>query len=423
MEDAILTLYVVNAAVLAWIGLKIRRIAVGRGYRDPTVAATTTVVFVVAFIIGLAGVRWALDEHWPVTGVAAMSVAPDLFMVGCAGLVALLPRRNTWEGLHASRFTFGVLRLPSAGLLVLALLAVEGFERITGAWLAFHFWTWLAVGAAMVVDFARREYRQQSTRADPAGNDTRPPVVYLRPFLRQTEIFSEKAGRLGWSSLRRWTDAFFGSREEVFLPFERFVEGAVGRHLGPFQVLGNPRDYLPHERARRTYSGEDWERDVPGLIDRAGCILTVPAPVCDSEALTFEFTYMLRSHATDRLFVVTSPYGPTRPPPLRMRIVNWLQAITPTPWERFGDDLNILGYQVPVDRPAAGTVLGFDSHGRAVEITTGARTPDGYILPIAERLACGAPAPARIDDMAHETSASRSDRPQSTQNTRGQTSP
>lgn len=381
-----------NAVVLTWIGIKIRKMAARRGYRGPTVPILVGTVGFVTFFFSFAGATTAVDEHWPAAGVAALLGLPDLVVAGCAGLVALLPRRKKPAGPRRSRFPFQSLgRLAGAGA-VLAVLAGLVVGIASGAWSVVRVGLTAALVATMCFSFARR---QRLARTDPvAGEDTRSPVVYLRHFRQETEIFSEEGSRVDWSGLRRWAGVFYGRPEEVFLSFERFIEGAVKRHLGPFVALGSPRDYLPPEGAGRIYAGQEWEEEVRALIDRAGCILTVVTTVSDSKALTFEYCYMLEEGAVDRLFVVTSPYGPTRPPPRRLRIGNRLQGSTPTPWGRFAADLNELRYnglhyKMPIDPPAPGTVVGFDKQGRAVEVTTGARTPDDYIIPIARRLAGG----------------------------------
>jgi hypothetical protein len=388
--------FMLNALVLAWIGIKIRRVSVERGYRGPTIVIVVGAIGVVAFALSVSGVPTAVDEHWPPAGIAALFVFPVLVLACCAGLVALLPRRNPREGPRTSRFPFQALGWLAAAGAVLAVLAglVAGIAADT--WSIVRVGILLAMVATVCFSFARR---QRLAQTDPmAGGDNRSPVVYLRPFRQETEIFSEEGSRVNWTGLRRWAGVFYGRPEEVFLSFERFVEGAVERHLGPFRALGNPRDYLPPEGASRTYAGEEWKKDIRAFIDQAGCVLTVVAAVSDSEALIFEFTYMLKSGAVDRLFVATSPYGPTRPPPRRLRIGNRLQGITPTPWRRFAADLNELGYKVPTDPPPPGTVLRFDKQGRAVEVTTGARTPDDYIIPIATRLAAGTPRSAHPYD-------------------------
>ena len=229
--------------------------------------------------------------------------------------------------------------------------------------------------------------RRQLAEAKTANKDTRRPVVYLRPFGREAELFSENVCWGDAPGLRRWIQMHISFHpEDVFLTFERFVEVPVERRIGPFSALGNPTDYLPPEGAQRTYAGEDWQDKVRRLIDQASCILTVPSRVSESDALAFEFSYMLQTQATDRLFVATSPYGSTRRAPSLLRIGNRLLGNYPIHWRRFAADLNDLGYMVPIDTPAPGTVLGFDAHGRAIEVTKGARTATDYIAPIAEIL-------------------------------------
>jgi hypothetical protein len=238
--------------------------------------------------------------------------------------------------------------------------------------------------ASVASEFYRAANRLRAPSAEEArAEDSRPPVVFLRPFSRDREVFSYTERAPSFWRLPRPLHLEF---DEDLVTFEAFVAGDVERLLGPFTALGDPRDYLPPAGAARTYADDsDWQRQAAALIAEARCILMVVGE--PTMALAWELAHIRQTGATVRLFIATSPYGPDRPPPRRLLTRNQRQDIPAADWRPFADELTAAGYVVPRQPPPAGTVLGFDDSARAVTIATGAQTSHDYIAPIAGRLA------------------------------------
>jgi hypothetical protein len=68
-----------------------------------------------------------------------------------------------------------------------------------------------------------------------------------------------------------------------------------------------------------------------------------------------------------------------------MRLVNRVLGVRPVPWARLVSDMGAHGYQLPVEYPGAGAVIGFDRQGNAVVLITGATKACEYAAAIAAR--------------------------------------
>jgi hypothetical protein len=360
----------------------VRKLGVRRGYIGPTVGIFVFGICLTAVLVDFSGLLSA--RSWD--DLFSIAASPIFVVLACALVVALLPRRTLHGGPRRSRINLRLIsRVALFGAIVTLLAGCTLWDALRNILPG-----WLGIPASLF-SFSRL-LSKVADRQDwtivleqNADRDIRPPVIYLRPFGRESEYFSQAEAE----GLDYWKNSlsFAYNQDRVYPTFDQFVESSVNGRLGPFRALGDPRNYLPPLGATRTYLSENWQEEVCALIDRAGCILTVVAPVGESVGYTFEFAYMLRSGATNRLFVVTSPYGSSRRPPLRMRLFNRLHGIKPAKWDEFAASLSNLGYELPIDRPGPGTVLTFDRQGRATVVTTGARTSEEYIVPIVKRLA------------------------------------
>lgn len=209
--------------------------------------------------------------------------------------------------------------------------------------------------------------------------DTRPPVLYLRSFGSERALFAQRDEAA--LAHRRWRAfrMFFTDPNEEFLTLERYLSGEVTRRIGPFVGLGNPADRLPPEGVARNWVTEGWEPKVKNWIEEAQCIIAEPRA---SENLGFEFS-AARKHA-QKVFIVTSPYGKgVRRAPLRLTVANRARRITPPSWPALAEMLRAAEYDVAIECPPPGSVVGFDAEGRAHIVTSGARTARDYVQAIA----------------------------------------
>ncbi|MGF7237766.1 MAG: hypothetical protein ACQSGP_22805 [Frankia sp.] len=361
---------VASLPFLFWAGVKIRRNAVRRGYRSP-VAVYAALYSTVAggFMLSIL----ALPEEGALTfwqTVMVLAVMPFVLLC-CACVVNLLPMRRRPPGrrVHMLRFQRIAVTasLCGAGALVAAfVVAVEagawtnGADNLFGAGL-----TLICFGLVSAVSAGRAK---GETVEDVIAADGRAPVLYLRPFERDLEFFATR-------NLRRPSGGFLG-----FDTFELFMKEAVTSRLGPMVALGNPSDYLQPAGAARTYGEDDnWQEYAGELIGKTVCVLAV---VGESDSLAWEFAQILKCGRSGRLFIVASPYGPGRWKPVRLRIYNRLRGCRPISWQRSIATLNELGYRLPDERPAAGSVIGFNDTGQSITVATGARTPADYIAAI-----------------------------------------
>jgi hypothetical protein len=103
-------------------------------------------------------------------------------------------------------------------------------------------------------------------------NESRPPVLYLRPFSSDRKT-SRIFGRLFWRLLLSWhPSASFGYLNEMETEEESLSH--VVNEIGPMIAIGRPNEILPRVGAARVYvSREEWQVEVTRLISQAHLVL------------------------------------------------------------------------------------------------------------------------------------------------------
>lgn len=132
--------------------------------------------------------------------------------------------------------------------------------------------------------------------------DTRPPVVYLRPFE------SDRAPGLAspWGSRRRARPF----RSLFARTYEQRLARAL-RDVGPFVAVGDPTERLPQLGAARVYADDaEWRETVAGLTTRAAVVIL---HVGESDGLAWEVEHVVGLGEPERV-ILSLPLeaGPTR---------------------------------------------------------------------------------------------------------------
>lgn len=201
----------------------------------------------------------------------------------------------------------------------------------------------------------------------------------------------------------------FDEERRLFAP-GKTLEDFLSKHIkavGELVALGFPGDRIPPRGALRSYyPDEEWRDAFDRLALSAGCIIGV---VGLSGSTVWELGRIAELGVKRRLFLFTRPaaggasdadagiarrfvsrvqwvmeLGPSADY-FAKRFSSWptpisAQPISKTPWADFSQALNSSGYNVEVDDPGPGTVLGFDDTGRMHVLATGAHTPRDYVL-------------------------------------------
>lgn len=352
-----------NVLILGgWALVRLGRLATARGYPGPALPALVATVGAVEGIVGprlLAGDQWSIQPvHYVLVGGLMDATMAVGFLV-----VLALPRRPTRHGgRRRSRLPFVWLgRLLVVGAVVLLPVSQrldmqQGMGQVA----------MLLVGLSVACHRAAARQRQPSAEEVQAA-DHRPPVVFLRPFAHDREVFvllDRPPKPPLWRRPAVWLYRgmpLVDPDEDRKLTFEAFLADDVGRELGPLTALGDPSDYLAPLGAARLYADdEEWRRHAAALIDRARCLLTVPC--APTGALAWELDHVRRSGAVTRLFVIDSPSG-----------------VHSQVWSAFTAALSSLGYTAFAGPPAPGAVLAFDRSAQMHELTTGAWSPADYV--------------------------------------------
>jgi hypothetical protein len=142
-------------------------------------------------------------------------------------------------------------QLEDMGPAALAILAIFPFGFVLSMYVAFK------------LAYLGKQY-QARARAMTLKLDTRPPVVYLRPFAAD-----ESLGKLFRKALGRGVWPRFGSTEEQL--------GQVLEPVGPLVAIGTPGESLPTPGAIRRYAGDsDWKSIVESWLAGARLIVLRP---------------------------------------------------------------------------------------------------------------------------------------------------
>ena len=234
-----------------------------------------------------------------------MAVVAPLWILGCCGfshllatgLVLLAPRRpQRPAGPRRVRFPWRFFAV--AVLLVGTMLSVA---TMVWHWRPYHFdfggwvftvdtdkpvilvvWARPAVlgrqsSALLVWSFGRRARARTYDRV--RADDQRAPVLYLRSFSEESDVFVSFPARRFSDKLVDAVEAtarLEGSvPDEVRRPsFEQFFGPAFDTRIGPLVALGNPAEYLsPLGAAREYVADERWKGEIQRLAETSCCIV------------------------------------------------------------------------------------------------------------------------------------------------------
>ena len=217
------------------------------------------------------------------------------------------------------------------------------------------------------------------------GRDPRSPVLYLRAFHEESDAFM-------WGpkdEMQRYTELPFTAQTwpSVCVTAEQYLAGAVEHRIGPLVALGNPVDTLAPEGAARSYPGDDdWQAHFFALARESAAFLMSASR---SANVLDEARWIRRNGWQERLFLLTEP-TPKANTILRRwvaALVRRTKGIRRVSWTDFIDELDRLGYREVPRRPEPGSMIGFDSVGRAVLCGRRAVEPDEFVAPMVAHLA------------------------------------
>lgn len=164
----------------------------------------------------------------------------------------------------------------------------------------------VVIGALLLGAFLyRRGLRLAALSAEETlRNDTRPPILYLRSFMDDTEVTAElhvgRGGRdqpVGHSLVSRRRRLAGGRLEEVL--------AKSVKHLGPFVAIGNPSERLPEIGAARAYHTNDtWQNAIKQWVDAAQLIIQVAGP---TTWIRWELDTILARSAGSKLILLFPP--------------------------------------------------------------------------------------------------------------------
>lgn len=351
----VLTSLLLPAGSLYVVFWRLRR----RGY-PPTVAGSMLAVVSILALL-LAWVKGA--GAW-----TCSAVAPAAVLLLCA-----MPSRHAWRrrGRSLPRFpyaAFALLWLSAAALFGLKLVVdFDSGVLLFGLlffWLGSLFWYLRARATA-------GGRLPQALDADP-----RSPVLYLRPFSHDGDIFMFPPPHLKHLKTRSAVTS---------MSFEEFFAREIEKTIGPFIALGSPEDYLVPEGAARGYfSDAKWQDEVKKLI-RQACLVIME--VADSANLAWELAQLRQSGDHRKLVLLTRPRWSV-PPKLSfarpyMAFARWARGVRTPSWLEFTTTMAQHGLRLPSDQAPPGSAFGFDARGDAVLLTTHAADPEDYCLAMA----------------------------------------
>ena len=312
---------------------------------------------------------------------------------GLAGLVTfVLPQRiGRRSGPRRIRAPFKLLALICAGTAPLVIFYPEIFPfDLESASLRNKIkLPSLIIGVAIYLYWLGCRATHASTIEEIVEKDTRPPVVYLRPFHQDYDYFAFRD--VDWAT-RFLSNLTVGRRQKYEIEnLEEFLGEQISSDLGPFVALGSPEDYLPPEGATRTYADDrGWQEYFLDLAKRAECFIM---QVSRSENLTWELSTLREMGLQEKLFILTSQEKPPmswlmlKYVHLTVTLRRLIRGIPPPPeWSTFSQQLSGCGYHLDLPYPGHGAVLTFNDQATAVLLKQSAATPSEYVDAIIDSL-------------------------------------
>ena len=312
-----------------------------------------------------------------------------IYAVGISGASALLAGVVVWKLPAGAVRSFGARRVIFPWKRVAQFLIAVGVALVLAEWvLGFDEIQSLRISAQVLMPatvyclyLARRASAADLQKV--ISTDARPPVLYLRAFNREGEMFADVRMKDVWKYTR---DVL--NRSAV--TFEQYFSPSINQRIGPFVALGSPEDYLPPEGAARAYAHDDgWMREFSNLAASARCILM---EVDDSANLRWELESLRHAGLHRKLYVLTRPRELRGLKNVRMmlgrkfyRLRARLKGLQPVSWSAFVAAMRPLGYTFPEIDPGPGAVICIDVANNARVLTQDAKSPEEYLDPIIER--------------------------------------
>lgn len=335
-----------------------------KGYKSPAVFTTVEMMCLVFILAGWVVCTRYLREPLP-AAAALVIVAP---LIGTAITSLLHPGDRRTAGPRFVRFPY-----KKAGYVLIGLGVATPFAF----WLAGSIKTAIptcsllfsAAGASFAI--AKRALAPPATSV--MTEDHRRPVLFLRPFSQEEQVFAETTGRsryFGWIRI-------FAKQQTRTL--EQYLGEEIRLSIGPFVALGNPEDFVAPLGAARFYVDDArWKEEFCDIAHRAALILMV---VGVSEHVIWELRYLREAGLARKLFVLTKTH-------LRKRWgVRKKEAVQRhAEWTEFSAALQREGYQPDERDPGPGSVISFDTEGRMVLLGMNAKSPAEALRPIIEKL-------------------------------------
>jgi tetratricopeptide (TPR) repeat protein len=314
-------------------------------------------------------------------------------------LISVMPKRNPRVfGRRRPRFPFVTIgwALIAVGVLVCVYSFISWAIGKVSSSVATNSLGVLGVAIAFggYLVFLGRRVSAAKSLEEVAQTDPRQPVLYLRPFNQESELFvsgpKSQYGQYAKGFQRFIMDVpdlrenALDDDSNVGIRFEDYFTDALEARIGPFCALGNPEDYTLPEGAVRTYATDtDWKDHLSRLAKRSSCIVAEPA---GSDNLRWEFEYLRGEGLHQKLFILTRPpsAGNTATDAF-YGLVALLKGVRPVTWRSFSETLGALGYRLPAN-PGPGAVVTFDDSGEGVIVARGANSPLDYVEPVRTRL-------------------------------------
>jgi hypothetical protein len=352
-----------------------------KGYGSPLIFLVFPAVILVALAAGGVGLAISHREDFPgYLAIALYLVGP--VALGTAGLYAgarFLPKKTRTAGARKIAFPY---RLVGWSLLAGGIAQVLLFGFLLG-------WKTRAVMKSFQVLFQvclplsfGCFYLAKRAGARSAGEileaDTRPPVLYLRAFTSEEEMFVSLPG----TEARKYT-SYLGTylRTTYGATLEQYFGGTLREFVGPFVALGNPLDYAPPEGAARMYErDENWKERFLNLARRAACIII---QVGESQNLRWEFEAIKAEGLQTKVFILTSPKKKlnawNRFAQKSVDLAHRIKGTKRTEWPEFAEGMRGAGYQLDDSEPPPGSIMSFDQEGSALLLATEAESPSDYV--------------------------------------------
>jgi hypothetical protein len=294
----------------------------------------------------------------------------------------MLPRKKRTAGARKIGFPYGL-----AGLLILtagpAFVLYLGFSsHWHSRFLYASTRALLQVGVPVAFVCFYLWNRSRLATADTIlETDPRPPVLYLRAFTYEEQLFVH---------LDTWQASKYTSKlgSTYGATLEQYFSLAIRESIGPFVALGNPFDYLPPEGASRIYEPDrSWQESFLKLARESACIII---QVGESGNLAWELKTLKVEGLLEKVFIFVRPAkrfnAPNRFSEAINRLKHRIKGVKLVAWSDFAAGLCAMGYQIDLAEPSAGSIFSFNREGTAVLLAAGAKEPSDYVTRMLERL-------------------------------------